>query len=285
MARTVNEIYTALLADKESRSELSSLDSVSSVAIWRVWLYMVASVTAIHEQLWDAAQGVVEATIAGASPNSAEWIRQKVFDFQFSTTNPQTPILNENFNVVYSPIVEDYKIVTRCSVQTAFDRQVNIKVAKGQTPVKLTVGEATALSGYISALLVPGVVYNVISLDSDKVFIDADVYFNSLYASSIQSDVEQSVNDYFATLSDNDFDGALFVAKLQDAIQAVVGVRDVNLKVVKARPDTTAFASATVVYDLANGVNLRFYNPNSGYFGTETTASNTISDTINYIPV
>lgn len=285
MARTVTEIYNSLLDAKSTRSELDGLDSVSQTAIWRAWLYMVAIVMSVHEQLWDAAQATVESTIAGSSPNSAEWIRQKVFSFQYDANNPQTPTIDENYNIVYEPIVEEYKIITRVSVQTALDRQVNIKAAKGDNPVKLLTAESNALAGYCNAFLSPGVIYNIISLDSDKVYIEADVYYNSLYASSIQADVEESINNYFATLSDTDFDGALFVARVTDEIQKVTGVRDVNLKVLKARPDTTAFESAKVIYNLSGGVNLRLYQPNSGYFATETTTGQTISDTINYLPI
>ncbi len=53
MARTVTEIYNDLLAQKEATPELAGLTSTAKTAIWRLWLYIVAYVIALHEALWD----------------------------------------------------------------------------------------------------------------------------------------------------------------------------------------------------------------------------------------
>lgn len=284
MARTVSEIYASLVEAKEAESGLDGLTSVSASAIWRLFLYIQAAAISIHEQYIDTAKLQVEETIKGAAPNNSEWIRQRCFDFQYNLNNPQTPIIDENYNVTYTTINEDYQIVTRCSVITELDRTVSIKAAKNEPPEAMTTAEANSLKGFVEAFSVPGIIYNLISLDSDKVYVEADVYYDTIYSAVIKDNVEASIAAYFKALSDTDFDGLMYVAKLQDSIQAVEGVRDVNLKVIKARANSVVFASADVIYDLSSSINERFYNPLSGYLETEDTSGYELSDSLNYIP-
>lgn len=284
MARTVSEIFDYLVDLKEADSNLNGLTSTLSSAIWRSLLYLVAAGSSLVEQYIDQAKEDVETIISGSAPLSKEWIRQLVFRYQYDATNPQRATIDSNYNVVYPVINEDYKIITRCSVKTDLDRQVNIKVAKNDPPEKLTTTEANDLTGYIQSISTPGVVYNLISLDSDKLFIEGDIYYDPLYASVISANVETGLNGVLTTLSDTNFDGTLYISELIEKIRSVVGVIDVNIDTIKCRPDTTAFGSATVIYDLATGVNLRSYNPASGYFEEESTSSQTWGDKITYIP-
>jgi hypothetical protein len=272
MARSVNTIYTELVAAKEAESALDGLTSTS----------VTAAGIAIHEQYFDSAIEDVETLIAGSSPNSKQWMRAAIKKFQYDATNAQTPTIDDTYNVVYPTVNEDYQIITRVAVTTELDRTVTVKVAKSEPPEALSAPEAAALLGYVNAAFVPGIVYDVISLEADKVYILGTVYFNPLYGGTISQDVFDALDAFYAVMADEDFDGTLYVTKLITTIKAVTGVVDFALQTVKCRPDSVAIGSATVVYDLATGVNNRSHSPLSGYFLPEDTASYEYTDTITF---
>jgi hypothetical protein len=284
MARTVSQIKAQLVEYKEANTTLSALTSVSNAAIWSNFLDVIAISISVFEQLIDAAKTDVETNIRSASPNSEGWMRSEILKFQYDANNPQTPTIGDDYKITYATINEDYQILTRCSVKTELDRTVSVKVAKSEPPTALVTAEANALLGYVEAFGVPGIVYELVSLEADKVYLDADIYFDSIFGAVISDDVIAAIDAFFASLSEVDFDGVMYVAKLQDAIQNVEGVIDVNLNEIRCRKDTVAFGSATIVYKLSTGVNLRTYNPASGYLLGETTASNTLADTLNFVP-
>ena len=78
----------------------------------------------------------------------------------------------------------------------------------------------------------------------------------------------------------------LFISELEDAILAVTGVNDIKINLISCRPNSVAFVAAgnIIVYKLSTGVNLRKYQSFAGYMITETTATHTITDTLNFIP-
>ena len=64
MARTVNTIYNAILADKANYAELSDLSTTSQTGIWRLWAYITALAIHLHERIFDAFKVEVNELIA-----------------------------------------------------------------------------------------------------------------------------------------------------------------------------------------------------------------------------
>jgi hypothetical protein len=284
MARTVAQIKQYLVDRKAEEAALNGLTTDSSVSIWGLLLYVNAVGQAILEQMLDLFRIEIETKIDSAAPNNAQWLKSKVLAFQYSDTDPQIVDVNEdpdNFSVKYPVINSALRIVTRCSIRTNANKQVLVKVAKFDPPVQLASGEASSLQAYVELISPPGIVYTVVNLVSDKIFIDAEIYYNGQYASVISANVIAAIKTYLASLP---FDGNVKVSNVEDAIQSVTGVTDVKIKTIKCRKDATALASATVVYDLATGINNKKYETVSGYIVEETTASNTFADTLQFIP-
>jgi uncharacterized phage protein gp47/JayE len=149
--------------------------------------------------------------------------------------------------------------------------RVTIKVAKDDPPAPLAAGEVTALEDYLSVIMPAGPIVTVMSDTADKLYVDADVYYDGQFVDSIQTDVEAAINTYLASL---DFNGAVYVSKIQDAIQNVRGVNDVVINEVRARKDATVFAGATTI--------TRQWSTVAGYIVEETTSGQTFADTITY---
>lgn len=279
MARTVNEIQAELIANVQADSVLSTqLTSTSRRAIWRLWTFVFAVSIAILEQLMDVFKSQIEGIVAIAAPQTPQWLQAKIFEFQYSATDPQVIQLIDL--VPQYPVVNtDLRIVTRCSVKTSLAGSVAIKVAKGATPEPLAFNEISALQSYVQSIGVAGIFYSIISSDSDKIYIAADIYYNGAYSAVIQDRVIASINTY---LSELPFDGTLKLTDLEFAIKNTTGISDVVFKNVIARANSTPIGLGTFLVTDNQYVG-RVWPTISGYITPETNAGYTLPETLNFI--
>lgn len=278
MARSISQIKSQMIDEKNNQSALSGLTSTSQTAIWNLYFFIVATAINIFEQLQDLYKSDIQTQIANAIPQTKQWLQAMVFKFQFDANNPQ--ILSLVDLVPQYPIVDTTKqIVTRCSVNTEINKQVSIRVAKENPPVKLTTAEVNALSSYVTLIGNAGVTYNVISLDPDLIEINADIYYNAQYSAIISDSMTNAINTFLANI---DFNGAIYVGKLEDAMRGVAGVNDIKINVLNVRASFETYAQTHTLYNLSTGINNRLYQPYAGYIITETETSHTLTDTLTY---
>ena len=278
MARSVDEIQQGIIANVQATPELAAASSTSKRAIWRLWTYVVAVAINLLEQLMDIFQSEVESTVALAAPQTPQWLQDRVFKFQYSATNPQV-IQLINFVPTYPVVDASLRIVTRCSVRTTIANQVLIKVAKSEPPVALAVGEVSALQSYVTTLGVAGVNYVVSSAASDKLYIQAQIFYQGQYNSVITANVIAAIDAYLGSIP---FDGTLRLSDLEIAIKSVTGVNDCVFQNVSARGDSTPFGTGTSLV-VSNAVVLRLWNTQAGYIVGETTSGSTLADTLTFI--
>lgn len=278
MARSVQEIQQAIINDVQATPELAAANSTSKRAIWRLWTFVVAVAINILEQLQDLFKKEVEAKIALSAPATPQWVQDKVFKFQYDAANPQIVQLIDLIPQ-YPTINPDLRIVTRCSVRSTVSNQVTIKVAKEEPPTALTSGEINALQDYINTLGVAGIRYSVESSLSDKLFVDADVFYQGQFSSIISDRVVAAIEGFLASIP---FDGQMKVSDLILAIRNVQGVNDVVLNNVKARKDGDALPLATPLVT-GNTLAIPIWNTVSGYIIGETTSGNTLADTLTFV--
>jgi len=279
MARTVAQIQQTML-DAVAADDIlkDQLTSQSKRAIYRLWTFIVAVACAVLEQLADAWREDIESTVAAAPPGSPLWLQDQVFKFQYSTLTPQVVQLI-NLAPVYPIIDESLRIVTRCSVTTDISNTVTIKVAKGDTPAPLDSLELAALQSYVNTIGVAGPDYNAVSLEADRVYVEADIYYNGLFSSVIKGNVILAIENYLAGIP---FNGRVKVDDLRQAIRAVSGVNDVVFKNVSARANASAFGTGTALV-INNTLASRYWPTLAGYAITEDTAGETPADKLNFI--
>jgi len=276
--RSVDEIQAAIITDVQAQPELAAASSTSKRAIWRLWTFVVASSIAILEQLMQVFQTDIEKTVSLAAPQTSQWVQDRVFKFQYDAANPQ--VLQLIYLVPQYEIVNaDLRIVTRCSVKTNLSNSVFIKVAKSNPPESLSGLEVSALQSYVDILAVPGISYTVVSANPDRLYIQADIYYNGAYSAIIKANVIAAIEAYFAALP---FDGTIKVSDVETAILNVEGVRDVVLINVAARGDTTLFVDATYLI-LNQQLVGRLWATVAGYVIPEDEATKTLDDTLNFI--
>ena len=184
-----------------------------------------------------------------------------------------------NYAPIYPVTDATLRLISRCSVVSTISNKVIIKVAKGVTPTALSSGELASLQDYINTIGVAGINYYCLSTNSDKIYINADVFYNGQYSSVIQSSVTSAINNYLANLP---FNGQIKILDLEIAIRNVTGVSDVVIKNLKLRSDSTSFANGMFLIQNRTTIS-RIFQTISGYVTEETTSGQTFADTINFI--
>ena len=278
MARTQEQIQKSIIDDFQSIPELAQANSTSNRAIWRLFTFIQSSAILLLEQIMDVFRAETEDKISKAIPNTATWLTQKVYDFQYDATTPQILQLID-YAPKYPSVSDALKIVSRCSVVSTISNRVIIKVAKNNPPEALDSLQVASLQDYVNIIGTAGISYTVTSSASDKIYIDADVYYNGQYSAVIQDTVINAINVYLANLP---FNGQLKVSDIEIAIRNVAGVSDCLINNIKVRDDLTVFGSATYLVQNKAYIS-RIYQTNSGYITEETTSGKTFADSLNFI--
>jgi hypothetical protein len=279
MARSIDTIIADMDAEQAAQTGLSGLNSVSNSAIYTLWKYIVAAQMYLLEVLWDLFKVDLETIVTNAAVGTNQWFKSKMLLFQYDATTPQVLQVDSNFAVSYTTIDATKRIVTRCAVKTTATRTVLIKLAKSEPPVALSAPELVAANAYVDDLAFAGINYIISSTASDKLLVDASIYYDGQYSAVISTNVITSINTYLANI---DFDGSFKLSALVDAIQTTVGVTDVVLNNVAIRPNSVAFASTTYLVQGKTTL-IPIYPTNAGYVTEETTAGQTFTDKLTFI--
>lgn len=287
MARTVQECNTFIVTNLVS--QFSTVGITINPTTWskrnllRLICYTFAISQSLFEQLYDVYIAKITSIQTKAAAGSKQWLQDRAFRFQYSSTSPQIVQFLTNGEVDYPVINPALRIVTAASIQNSVSNIVNIKVAKNSPLVALSSPELTAIQGYFNTIGVAGIVYNVLSTASDKLYLKGNIYYDSTYSPVIQANVIAAINSYLENLSRERFGGDILLSDLKAFIRAIEGVNDVALERVACRTNgQTLFGGTDMVlgFDELN----RKYTMDSGYIIEETTASNTFADTLTFIP-
>ena len=272
MARTILEIQASIAAARAARPELAALTSPSATAVYRLIEYVVAVALWAHETLWDRFRADVDAAIAAAPAGTPGWYAARALEFQLG--DPLTVLPSGKPG--YAAGRAGARLVTRATAkENDLNGKLFVKVAKAGATVgtlaALSNAELVQVQGYFARLRFAGTRLEVVSRDADRLRLAASIYYDPLLnVPALQAAVTAAVQGYLAAL---DFAGLVYVARLEDAIQAVPGVRDVQLTAVAARTGAAAPVAISRVYETA-----------AGYVVAEETAGFALADTLTFVP-
>ncbi len=273
--------FTALANDPDTSASdkaelLKFVANTSKRAIWRQWTFNTAVAIALSEQQIDVLQAQIDAVVAKAPSATNNFIQDKVLNyFQF---DPNVPQVVKIVDLIPKYPIEDpsLRIITRCSVVTSSSFRVNVKVAKQNPPIQLSIIEQVALDFFLQTIGIAGVNYAIINEASDKIYIEGDVKYFGSYSAVIKTNVIAAINNYLASIP---FNGIIKIIDIEKTIRNVEGVDDVLLKNVRARKNSETFPAGTTLinnYTLVQSA----YPTFAGYIVEETTAGNTFTTTI-----
>lgn len=288
-ARSVSQINAYLVSALVSN--FAAIGITINPTLWskrnllRALIYTVAIGQALMEQLQDVFTANIEAVVATAAAASELWVQAKMFEFQYSDTNPQVIALI-NTVPVYPVVDPALQIITACSVTSNSANIVAVKVATGNPFTPLSGPQLASAQGYITTIGAAGIIYNVISLSPDNLYIDADISFAGQYAAVIKANVIAAINAWLQQLATTAFaanvNGTIQISDLEGMIRTIPGVKDVVLQNVRGRAATDAF---TAGIDLVKGsaVLQQKWSTIAGYAVSETTVGETLADSLNFI--
>ncbi|NME68998.1 hypothetical protein [Flammeovirga aprica] len=257
----IQELDT-LLDEKEladALKDLGDVTSTSKVAMWNLWLYITSFVSHIISVLLDVHKNEVEALIASSKVHTADWYAERILEYQHGD-----PILlhTETKQPFYEVVDLSKQIVKSVAVSGRGFALVKVRGNNG----KLSESEASGVEAYLREIQEPGAQMGVVNLDSDKLILHADLYYEPEHDRlQVETEVQGAVADYIKNLP---FDGTLQVSDLVDFVKQTEGVSDFYITVLKARPDI-----GTVFED----VEARYY-PSSGWMELETYQITSIAD-------
>lgn len=247
MARNIKEIYDQMAAEKASLSSLNGLlptenigayvnllaqlSSNSKVAVWRLFMYIVAVGHYIHETMWDYVKQEMELLAQKSIAGNLAWYRAEVFKWQFGHLLLWNAV---NFRYYYADTTSQVAIESRLCKRVACIELINldfkgvkIKVAKesGSTLAPLTQNELDSLQAYIDRIKFAGVETDVISQPADSLLTNVKVFYQgTLDSVAFQTAVKDKIKEYISNL---DFNGKFFSSKMVDTLQSMSGVVDV----------------------------------------------------------
>jgi len=283
MARSIQTIQNQILAAIAADPNLSALNSTSQTAIYNLWTYIIATSMATEEGLNDAFVSQVQSIANVLPPATSQWIQAKAFAFQYSSTNPQVIQFNTTTLVPgYATVNTTYQIITNCSINQVSMGNIVIKVAKGSatTPVQLATGELQAFQYYMNQIKPCGIIYNCVSLPSDKLFSQFTITYYAAYSATIQASLLSAYTSYLQGI---DFGGMIKLVDITLALRNVTGVIDVVCNNMQARADSVPFGTGTNMV-LNNTVLSPEYTTAAGYIIDETTAGSDFLTNLTLIP-
>lgn len=234
MARTVAEIRAEIIEAKESQAELAGLTSTSPVALWRLWVYVVAVCIWSLEKIIDIS--IQDQTVALKNQKRYSLTdysaTAKNFQFGFSLPVGEVEYDNEGYSLEE---VEDAKVVKFAST-TKVIGGLKIKVA-GQSAEdleQLSEPQFDAFKEYMERVKAAGDYVTYVNEPADHLKLTLTIYRDPLILNSegkrndgtndtpVQDAIEQFVKEM-------DFDKKFVPTYLVDALQAVEGVVVPNL--------------------------------------------------------
>lgn len=286
MARTIQQIYDEMIAEKQSMAALNTLEpnissaqtlltdltSSSKVAIWRLMFFVMAVGIWTHEKLFDEHKDWINAKALQLIVANLPWYHTKALEFQYGDG---LEFIDGVYK--YPAVNEEARLVKLVSVNE-IGGQLFFKIAKldgSGEPEPLTDPEIDAFKAYINFVKVAGTKIEAISRVPDLLRIQYRVYVDPLLINangelisnpSIKP-VEQAINNYCKNLP---FNGVFSITQLTDQLQQAVGVLN------------PVFEAASAQYGAEPFIALGdYYNPNAGYLRVDPDFP--LTDSITYI--
>jgi len=286
MARSISEIYDAIIAEKQNQTALNSLQpaiddsqtllqdltSTSKVAIWRLWAWTTAVAINVHENVWDLFRAEVETRAAEVPTGTPLWYYNEILKYQHGDALTWT-----GTQYVYDPVNPANRIIDVAAVIDA-GFQVRIKLAKfnlAGDPEALSAGELSGAQGYINQIKFAGTATSVTSNPADDLKVNYFIKYDplilqpdgSLISNPAVFPVLDAIQDKVKGLP---FKGVLSLMELTDAVQLAAGVLDATLNSAEAK-------FGALLYTPIN----KEYLPEAGYMELDQGASVITYDTIN----
>lgn len=293
---TINEIQTQILEAAAGTTELPAtavltqneqatipnLTSTSKVSVFRLIVYVVATVAWSLRKLWAILSADIEARIAVSRPFSRGWYTQTALNYQHGQQLPENGIY-DNTGLTIAEI-EAKKIVAKAAVVEGTINGhgiLRIKVAKDNAGVlaPLDAGELIGFSEYINLMGAAGISVASSSAEADRLKVVYKLYYDPTILNNLgerldgtnATPVIAALKNYLKDKNARDFNGELSLDQLNDVVENVPGITDVFIQ--SAASAYAGFSYGDINAQGNIGPFTEFRQPQSGYFKLDQAAS------------
>jgi len=241
MARSIQEIQELIYQAKTQESALNDLNSTSKVAIWRLWVYIIAVAIWSLEKLFDLHRADIDRRLLELKPHTARWYRNKALAFQYGFDLLPD---NDKFNNAgrSEEQIEASKIVKYSAVvESPNEGRLIVKIAgeQGEQLQPITDAQKQAFEAYLQEIKDAGVRFSVVNYKPDILHLRMKIVYDPLMLDSNGQSitnafkpVERAIKDYLKNLP---FNGELVLAHLIDALQQAEGVKIPHLVLAQSK--------------------------------------------------
>jgi len=230
--RTIDEIFTELLLDKQLLSSIDGLDpdsvensetliqalNAGKAAEWVIWLYNMATQVHITEVRTESAVTDINALFATKRVHTEAWYIEKMLEFQVDDDLVINPFTKQ---VTYNPIDLDARIVGSCTTKPG--QTLRLKVRKDVDNI-FSEDEMTQLQTYSNTIKDAGTQTKVENFEGDEFTLNMTIlYDGTKNLVTVTSDVESIINAY---LDNPEPDGKFITSSLIDNLQAYEDIID-----------------------------------------------------------
>ena len=229
MSRTIKAIYNAAVAERNKRLELSEFKSDSKMSVMNGILWVVAAVIYSFETLLDVFAVDITEAINGRINGTPNYYANALLQYQ---QGDELIVREDGLAFGYAAVDETKRIITQVSyVESTDDQNIDSKlILKVATGTKgnleaIPAEELVPINAYIGKLKFAGTRVEVISTKGDVLIPRLTVFYDGAIPESEMYDaIEFQLKEYVMNI---EFDAAVYVSRLTDAIRKAEHVTDV----------------------------------------------------------
>jgi len=229
MSRTIKDIYNEAVAERNKRLELSEFKSDSKMSVMNGILWVVAAVIYSFETLLDVFAVDITEAINGRINGTPNYYANALLQYQ---QGDELIVREDGLAFGYAAVDETKRIITQVSyVESTDDQNIDSKlILKVATGTKgnleaIPAEELGPINAYIGKLKFAGTRVEVISTKGDVLIPRLTVFYDGAIPESEMYDaIEAQLKEYVMNI---EFDAAVYVSRLTDAIRKAEHVTDV----------------------------------------------------------
>ena len=229
MSRTIKDIYNEAVAERNKRLELSEFKSDSKMSVMNGILWVVAAVIYSFETLLDVFAVDITEAINGRINGTPNYYANALLQYQ---QGDELIVREDGLAFGYAAVDETKRIITQVSyVESTDDQNIDSKlILKVATGTKgnleaIPAEELVPINAYIGKLKFAGTRVEVISTKGDVLIPRLTVFYDGAIPESEMYDaIEAQLEEYVIHI---EFDAAVYVSRLTDAIRKAEHVTDV----------------------------------------------------------
>ena len=233
MARSINEIYKEIVAEKDKRLELSEYKSDSKVSVINGIAWFVSAAIYSFETIMDTFIIDINDIIKDRINGTPSYYVNAALKYQHGD---KLKIKDDGLGFGYEKTDETKRIITQASYQESsnpqsLDTKLILKVATGTNGKlsPLTEDQLTQVTAYINQIKFAGTYIEVVSRKGDIIIPRLTVFYDgSVMEEAMRSALDDALNKF---IMETKFNSAIYVSSIVSCLIAVEHVTDVYMDV------------------------------------------------------